>query len=223
MMEIKYVCSLGSLCHSSQILKNNGLKICSYPFDWIFSSCDTILHCIEDNFKIFLNKSYYVRLSKKHCGHSYYNKQMFYHHNPLDNKNDYNYYVRCVDRFKQLVQYEEHKLFIMIFVNLDNIEENHKNDIINFNNKFSKYTKNYTLLVIYHIKKAPGNPEALNYIKCQKPEARSQKPTAKRPTSQYPYGKLNLPLCCYSPIRYRTKKQLLQNYRLKRYQLLHQK
>ena len=157
MMEIKYVCSLGSLCHSSQILKNNGLKICSYPFDWIFSSCDTILHCIEDNFKIFLNKSYYVRLSKKHCGHSYYNKQMFYHHNPLDNKNDYNYYVRCVDRFKQLVQYEEHKLFIMIFVNLDNIEENHKNDIINFNNKFSKYTKNYTLLVIYHIKNKQNN------------------------------------------------------------------
>jgi hypothetical protein len=156
-MEIKYVCSLGSLCHSSQILKNNGLKICSYPFDWIFSSCDTILHCIEDNFKIFLNKSYYVRLSKKHCGHSYYNKQMFYHHNPLDNKNDYNYYVRCVDRFKQLVQYEEHKLFIMIFVNLDNIEENHKNDIINFNNKFSKYTKNYTLLVIYHIKNKQNN------------------------------------------------------------------
>ena len=31
-MEIKYTCSLGMLCHSSQILKNNNLKKCSYPF-----------------------------------------------------------------------------------------------------------------------------------------------------------------------------------------------
>jgi hypothetical protein len=31
------------------------------------------------------------------------------------------------------------------------IEENIKNSIINFNNQFSKYTKNYTLLVIYNI------------------------------------------------------------------------
>ena len=35
-----------------------------------------------------------------------------------------------------------------------------KNDIINFNNKFSNYTKNYTLLVIYHIKNKHSN----NYI-----------------------------------------------------------
>jgi hypothetical protein len=36
--KIKHVCSLGSLCHSSQILKRNNLKKCSYPFDWIFSN-----------------------------------------------------------------------------------------------------------------------------------------------------------------------------------------
>jgi len=36
MLKINYTCSLGSLCHSSQILKQNKLKLCSYPFDWIF-------------------------------------------------------------------------------------------------------------------------------------------------------------------------------------------
>jgi hypothetical protein len=38
----------------------------------------------------------------------------------------------------------------MIFVN-DEKDERNENNIINFNNKFSKYTTNYTLLVISHI------------------------------------------------------------------------
>jgi hypothetical protein len=157
MMEIKYVCSLGSLCHSSQILINNNLKKCSYPFDWIFSNYNNIIHCLETDFNIFLDKSYYVSISERQCSHSLYYNCMFNHHNPLDNTDHYNYYIRCVNRFKQLLQFEEQKLFIMIFTNMDNIEENLKNDIINFNNKFSKYTKNYTLLVIFHIKNKENN------------------------------------------------------------------
>ena len=156
-MEIKYACSLGSVCQSSQILMNNNLKRCSYPFDWIFSNYNNIIHCIEDDFNMFLDTSYYINISENKCGHSYYDPQMFYHHNPLNNENDYIYYFRCVDRFKKLLKYQEHKLFIMIFTNMDNIEEKSKNDIINFNNKFFKYTKNYTLLVIYHIKNKENN------------------------------------------------------------------
>lgn len=152
-MEIKYTCSLGSLCHSNQILKNNNLKKCSYPFDWIFSNCNNIIHCLEDDFSTFLDKSYYTSISPHQCGHSYYGKNMWWHHNPLTYENDYNYVIRCINRFRQLLQYKEHKLFVITYVNMDKIEEIHKNDIITFNNKFSKYTKNYTLLVIYHIKK----------------------------------------------------------------------
>ena len=36
-------------------------------------------------------------------------------------------------------------------LNMNNIDENIKNMIIEFNNKFSKYTSNYTLLVIFQI------------------------------------------------------------------------
>lgn len=162
-MEIKYTCSLGSLCHSSQILKNNKLKKCSYPFDWIFSNYNNIIHCIEDDFNIFLDKSYYISISNKKCGHSYYNKNMFNHYNPLNNKNDYNYYIRCCNKFKQLLKCEEYKLFIMIFVNMDNVEENLKNNIINFNNKFSKYTQNYKLLTIFHIKNKKKNHHIFSY------------------------------------------------------------
>lgn len=162
-MEIKYVCSLGSVCHCSQILKNNKLKKCSYPFDWIHSNHDNVIHCIEDDFNIFLDKSYYIRIQDKVCGHSYYHTCMWRHHNPLNDENDYNYYYSCVNRFKQLLQYEEHKLFIMLFTNMDNIEEINKKNIINFNNKFYKYTKNYTLLVIFNIKDKENNHHVFTY------------------------------------------------------------
>jgi hypothetical protein len=85
------------------------------------------------------------------CGHSKYGNNMFMHYNPLINIGHYTYYVRCVDRFKNLLQEQQHKLFIMTFNNMNNIDENIKNSIIDFDNKFSKYTSNYTLLVIYHI------------------------------------------------------------------------
>jgi hypothetical protein len=163
MLEINYTSSLGSLCHSSQILRRNKLKLCSYPFDWIFSNCDNIIHCIEDNFNIFLDKSYYNSVSKSQCGHLLYNPKMFNHRNPLNNINDYNYYVRCVDRFKKLLQKQEHKLFIMIFVNMNNIDENRIKNMIEFNNKFSKYTSNYTLLVIFHIPNKEQNHNIFTY------------------------------------------------------------
>ena len=171
-MEISYTCSLGTLCHAAQILKRNKLKLCSYPFDWIFSSCDNIIHCIEDDFTIFLNKSYYIQVldkesgkdSDKKCGHSYYNKYMFNHHNPLKYENDYNYFVRCVGRFKKLLQYPELKLFCFMNRNLDNITSHNYNALIDFNNKFSKYTSNYILLVIFNIKNKQQNFHNFTYV-----------------------------------------------------------
>lgn len=157
MLEINYTCSLGSLCHSSEILKRNNLKLYSYPFDSIFTNYYNILHCLEDNFNIFLDKSYYINISREKCGHSKYNANMWWHHNPLINANHYSYYVRRVDRFRNLLQKQEHKLFIMIFTNMNNIEESRKKEIIEFNNKFSKYTYNYTLLVIFHISNKEKN------------------------------------------------------------------
>lgn len=166
MLEINYTCSLGSLCLTAQMLKRNKYKLCSYPFDWIFSNCDNIIHCIEDNFNIFLDKSYYqdvqFKWNNNQCGHRYYHVNLFNHFDPRNEK-DYNYYVRCVDRFKNLLQKQEHKLFIMIIPNMNNIDENIKNKIIEFNNKFSKYTSNYTLLVIFHIPYKEQNHNIFTY------------------------------------------------------------
>ena len=163
MPQINYTCSLGWLCHSCQILKRNMYKTCSYPFDWIFSSIYVIIDCLEDNFNIFLDKSYYINISESQCGHSKYSYNMFNHHNPLTNQDHYNYYIRCVQRFKTLLKKPEHKLFLMTFVNLDSVNENTKNEVIDFNNKFSKYTSNYTLLVIFHIAKKEKNYHIFTY------------------------------------------------------------
>ena len=162
MLEINYTCSLGPLCHSAMILKRNKYKLCSYPFDWIFSNYNNIIDCIEDNFSIFLNKSYYINISPTKCGHSKYNLRMFNHHNPLINIDHYNYFVRCVNRFKILLQQSEHKLFITM-IGVNNINENTNNKIIEFNNKFSKYTFNYTLLVILFIPNKEQNYHNFTY------------------------------------------------------------
>ena len=174
MLEISYACSLGNWCHSSNLLKRNKYKKCSYPFDWIFSNCDNIIHCIEDGFQIFLDKQYYIdkplsNSGESRCGHSKYDngdkgdKGMFNHYNPLTNVDHYNYYIRCVDRFKDLLQKQEHKLFTMIFIN--NYEDINviMNNVTDFNTKFSKYTSNYTLLILLHIPNKEKNHHIFTY------------------------------------------------------------
>lgn len=164
-----YTCSLGSLCHSSQLLKRNEIKICSYPFDWVFSGLEMIMHCLEDDFRVFLDKSYYVdiqnRWNNNQCGHKYYHLNLFNHFDPRNEK-DYNYYIRCVDRFRSLLLQEDYKLFTMMFINinLDKANETIINDLVNFNNKFSKYTTNYTLLVILHMPDKKKNYHNFIYI-----------------------------------------------------------
>jgi hypothetical protein len=148
--EINYVCSLGSTCHIASFLKENKFKITSYPFDWIFSNPTNVINCIKDNFKIFLDKSYYINIEEKICGHSLYHNKMFFHHNPLINEEHYNYYTRCINRFNNLLKYPQNKLFIMM-ITMNKIDNEIKNDIINFNNRLDKFPKNYKLLVIFHL------------------------------------------------------------------------
>ena len=148
----KKYCSLGTLCHSSQILKDMSLKDCSYPFDWIFSGLDKVMHCIEDKFTSFLDKSQYIHISNKQCGHTYYNNRMFWHHNPLKNEKDYQYFSRCVERFKNLLSCENPKRFLITLVNKKEEDiQVEKEKIIKFEKDFSKYCKNYKILAIFHI------------------------------------------------------------------------
>lgn len=156
-MEINYVCSLGTHCHSSWYLKENKLKLASYPFDWIISSPDSVIDCLNDNFNKFLDKSYYSK--KKHL---YYSTQKFHntrfmHHNLSSNEKDYQYFERCVERFRNLLKLKDSKLFMLTLFRKSCIicGETHnicydkiKNKIIELNDTLNKFTSNFILLVI---------------------------------------------------------------------------
>ncbi len=155
---MKY-CSLGEMCHSAMLLKNNGLKDASYPFDWIFSNINMVKHCIEDNFKTYLDKSYYGPSDIRGgvCEHSLYGewvkvegKIVFNHHDPLANEEHYAYYQRCVKRFKDLLASSEEKTFLLFYRNKSEDYKNYLAEATSLCNFLSKYTTNFNFLCIYH-------------------------------------------------------------------------
>jgi hypothetical protein len=167
-MEYNYVCSFGTLCHSGIVMQRINIKLTSYPFDWIFSNHKNILHCIETKFHFFLDKSYYKNISDTECGHTFYDKglcnPMWRHHNPLTNDNNYQYIQRCVSRFNQLLKFKEQKLFIMTYVNQSKLDDYLLLELLDFNNKLSNFTCNYTLLIIFHIPNQENNHYKFKHI-----------------------------------------------------------
>jgi hypothetical protein len=59
MEEYKHIFSLGYRCSSAGILKSLGLKRESYPFDWLVSRLPIIEHCIQTDFREFLDSNNY--------------------------------------------------------------------------------------------------------------------------------------------------------------------
>lgn len=58
----EYVFSLGYRCSAAGILKRLGIKTESYPFDWLVSRLPIVEHCIETDFKEFLDPANYEYL-----------------------------------------------------------------------------------------------------------------------------------------------------------------
>lgn len=143
-------CSLGPKCHSAKLLQYIGKKKESYPFDWIYSHLEMIVHCIKDEFKTFMNKQYYINgdISLKMQTHIYYYPNtitMFNHHNPLV-KTDYDFFKRCINRFQALLKSDRQKIFLYFAEFSAEIQ----NTICEFNLQFTEFTKNYKLLVILY-------------------------------------------------------------------------
>lgn len=150
-MEVKYVCSLGTLCHTAFILKELYLKKASYPFDWVYTSPTLVKACLDDDFKLFLDKSEYISLNSTSCAHKTYGR-LFNHRNPLENEADYAYTVRCVERFRTVLQSPEPKLFIIGAYNSEHdcYSPAYREAINALNESLSKVTTNYRLLSITH-------------------------------------------------------------------------
>jgi hypothetical protein len=160
--------SVGPYCGSSDIIKNNGLKNKSYPFDSIFSSLEMVKHAINDRFNIFLDKKYYKYCSETSTQHLFYstfidteilkkhhiinnlpdiannltNREIFLHHN-LSNNYNYSAFVRRCNRLLNLMDNNNKIVFVYY-----NCYTNDFNDILNFYNNFYN-NKNIFVLGIF--------------------------------------------------------------------------
>jgi hypothetical protein len=158
---------IGYRCSSSEIIKVLNLKKESYPFDWTISKLSTIKDCLLNDFKEFLKTENYIKKEMNiynlidsvkpfnvtgNCIiNTHYNpideisndfnmydlKLALIHHDIFKNE-DYEYYKRCINRFKNILESNDRKLYLYIH-NIIGINEYNetKDDIImefiNFN------------------------------------------------------------------------------------------
>jgi hypothetical protein len=150
-----HVISLGSNCHTSNMLQNMGLKMYSCPFDWIPSGIHMIIDCIDTDFSKFLDKSQYIDCSiqnsdpnstETRAGHKEYSSYLFFHSDPRIEEN-YQYYIRCVNRWRAVKSTNKPKLYIhMSHVPSRNTKCD--DDIVKLSNRISEVTTDYKILAI---------------------------------------------------------------------------
>tara|TARA_B100000900_G_scaffold411575_1_gene431546 strand:+ start:389 stop:1021 length:633 start_codon:yes stop_codon:yes gene_type:complete len=152
MIEFKHACPIGNYCFSSAILNFLEIRDKALPFDWLFTTPHYTSEIIKDDFKEFLNKEHYVDIHDaeeehggRQAGHSLYHKNCFNHKNPRD-KEDYDYYVRCVERFREFLKMDEKKLFICSYKNTFKTIDEIKSEIDELHKILSQKTKNFHIL-----------------------------------------------------------------------------
>ena len=164
-VNIQYVIPFGNQCISAFFLKENNLKLLSYPFDWIFCNPCVINDMIDDNFKKFLDKDNYVMKdpNAEKNKHSIYlpDLYLFNHRNPIKEE-DYLYFIRCIERFYNVLKKKEKKLFLITI--LENEIMNEIEHLCVLNNNLSNITKNYELLCIFQQKSDTGVQSKEIYI-----------------------------------------------------------
>lgn len=119
--------SLGTHCYTSALLSRLGLKRFSAPFDWLFSSLDMVAHCLEDDFRIFLDRQYFrpVPVDQRRdgpeynlCEHEYYLQNFGVHfvfnHTDPNTEEGYAYLGRCVDRLRAVLASVDRKVFVCV-------------------------------------------------------------------------------------------------------------
>ncbi|WP_158302359.1 DUF1796 family putative cysteine peptidase [Sodalis glossinidius] len=82
-VEVNHIVSLGSHCLAASILKKLGIKKYSLPFDWNFTHPGMVIDCLNDNFKVFLDKKYHKSIQviresgiiDQCASHTYYEKK----------------------------------------------------------------------------------------------------------------------------------------------------
>jgi hypothetical protein len=160
---INYIIPMGSQCFSAFFFKMTGLKLTSYPFDWIFSNPHIIKDMLEDNFEKFLDRNNYVYDSTfEKNKHKIYLPDMylFNHRNPAKEV-DYKYYVNCVNRLNNVFAKNGRKLFLITMLN--NEIKNEIKNIFSLKEKLDILTDNFLLLCIFQKKKGYQSKDLYKY------------------------------------------------------------
>jgi hypothetical protein len=116
---------LGTHCFSASLLRRWKLRAWSGPFDWLFSSLPMITHCLDDDFRTFLDRSQYepVPVAARRDGpeanrvHHRLYREMFgvdfiFNHHDVHEDAPYAHFQRAVARFRQALASERHKAFL---------------------------------------------------------------------------------------------------------------
>lgn len=137
------IVSLGSFCITSSIFKHFNIKKSSMPFDWLFCQADTTAKCIEDDFAVFLDRSKHISrtaaVGTPRSGHIIYDRDVtneaMFNHFDITEDSVFDYYQRCVDRFRRSAHSDDPTIYICIsdryfgnqteFYNLSKALKNH--------------------------------------------------------------------------------------------------
>ncbi|KQT57010.1 peptidase [Methylobacterium sp. Leaf456] len=105
--------SLGAHCHMAHILKAEGLRTWSGPFDWIFSAPGMVRDCLADDFSALLDRTQYettppderMAPHETRCRHRLYRDRhaipfVFNHHDPASSEADYRFLEAGVRRLR---------------------------------------------------------------------------------------------------------------------------
>lgn len=110
--------SIGQLCVSAHYIRTTASRQPpSYPFDWIGSTPETILHILKDDFKMFLDKNMMYSTQKNgmgqdQAGHRFYAKDIYFHMDPLKSEKAYRYLKLSVRRFQKLFKGQKPIVFV---------------------------------------------------------------------------------------------------------------
>ncbi len=147
---VGHLVSLGSFCLPGMILRDNGLRRYSLPFDWVFSTPQMVRDCLADDFAAFLDRRYHRSISHDRsepgAEHDLFRErygltQLFAHHDPT-READYLHFTRCVGRFRQLMRSDDAKLFLII----GRASHNLQNEFALLLEALARATTNFALL-----------------------------------------------------------------------------
>ena len=156
--KVHAILSVGAHCITSYTLKKHALRSFSGPFDWIFSNLGMASHCIADDFRTFLDRTYFAKIPEEYrisanaqyCDHLFYkeeyNVSSIFNHFDVTTEKNYSYYTRCAERFINSIRSGKRNILIAI-ISYELFNEQHFINLLNTIDGFP----NQELLVIRFI------------------------------------------------------------------------